>query len=284
MKRFDIKVVNYLEQQSKLSILTTGLLLIFIIGTIDYFVIIDFSLSIFYLLPIVLVAWFAGFWYGLVISIVSLCSWLLNDFTITRFYYPYFRFWNTIVRFIFFSTIIYLLAALKTSYEREKHLAQTDALTGITNRRYFLNLLEHELNISLRYNRTFTIVYFDIDNFKTVNDRFGHAKGDELLKLVANTATQTIRQVDIFARLGGDEFALLMPETNFRASQTALQRLRNQLSAATERYSLPVTYSFGAITFVKPLNSVDEIIRNVDGLMYEVKNSSKNDIKHELYA
>ncbi|WP_036485876.1 GGDEF domain-containing protein [Myxosarcina sp. GI1] len=283
MKNFTVKIVNYLENQSKLSILTQGLILTLIIGTIDYFVVIDFSLSIFYLLPTVLVAWYAGIWYGLAISIISSCSWLINDFTVTKIYYPYFRFWNIVVRFIFFSSITYLLAALKTAYEREKRFAQTDALTGITNRRYFFDLLQQELNLALRYEKIFTVAYFDLDNFKLVNDRYGHAQGDELLKLIAEITTQTIRRVDIFARIGGDEFALLLPETDFAASQTALQRLQTELLMVMEFYSYPVTFSIGAITFVRQLNSIDEIIRSIDSLMYEVKSSSKNDIKHELY-
>ncbi|MGV2828910.1 GGDEF domain-containing protein [Myxosarcina sp. GI1(2024)] len=209
---------------------------------------------------------------------------MFNDLRITIDYYSDLRLLNTIVRLVFFLTITYLIAALKASYQREKNLAQTDGLTGIINRRYFLNLLRQELNLALRYEKIFTLAYLDLDNFKMVNDRFGHDRGDELLRLVARTTLQTIRQTDIFARLGGDEFALLLPETEFKDAQIALQRLQTKLLAAMERHSFPITFSIGAVTFLKPTNSVDEIIQKADALMYRVKKSGKDNLKHELYG
>lgn len=284
MNGLAVKILGYLEQRSRVSILIKGLLLIVIVGAVDYFIVLNFSLSIFYLLPIILVSWFAGIWYGLLISILSALSWLINDFGVTVNYFPYFRFLNTVVRLVFFCTITYLLSALKTAYERQKLLAQTDELTGIINRRYFLDLLQQELNQAVRYEKVFTVAYFDLDNFKIVNDRFGHDGGDNLLKLVANTTSREIRQADIFARLGGDEFALLLPETDFSSSQTALQRLQTKLLTAMERRAFPVTFSIGAVTFVRKPNSVDEIIQKVDDLMYEVKRRGKNNLNHELYS
>lgn len=107
--------------------------------------------------------------------------------------------------------MVHLLSELKKAYEREKILAHTDGLTKVYNRRYFLDILSLEAKRSIRYNHYLTLAYFDVDNFKPINDNLGHTQGDKLLCLIATTVKKNIRQTDIVARLGGDEFALLLP-------------------------------------------------------------------------
>ena len=214
---------------------------------------------------------------------ISTCGWFIAEFTAKSDTYIVLLIWNTIVRLIVFSTIAYLLSKLKFAYEQEKHLAQKDGLTGIVNRRFFLEILETEYKRSLRYQRIFTLAYFDLDNFKQINDHFGHQMGDKLLKLVAQTTQKRIRELDDIARMGGDEFALLLPETNYQNGKLVLARLQQQLTEAIAPYSPPVSLSIGAVTFLALPNSVDEILETVDSLMYEVKKSGKNGIKHQLF-
>ena len=182
-----------------------------------------------------------------------------------------------------FLTISYLLSNLKSAYEREKNLSQTDGLTKIVNRRFFGEILTLEYKRSLRYERCFTLAYFDVDNFKQVNDRFGHNTGDELLIIIAQTIEKQIRETDTVARLGGDEFALLLPETNYKAGQSILFRLQQQLTVAIAAYSPPVSLSIGAVTFLSLPNSIERTIEEADSLMYRVKKSGKNRLEHQVF-
>ncbi len=111
----------------------------------------------------------------------------------------------------------------------------------------------------------------------------GHIKGDELLCLIAHTVRNSIRETDIFARLGGDEFALLLPETDYQPAQLVLQRLQKKLSKAAKENSFEVDFSIGAATFLELPKSIDNMLERVDRLMYQVKNSGKNGLKHQLY-
>lgn len=269
---------------SKHYVRLSGLITVLLISIIDYFVVVDISLSILYLLPISFTSWYGRRWFSIVLVLISTIGWFIAELAAKSDTYIVLLIWNTTVRLIVFLTIAYLLSNLKSSYEREKHLAQKDGLTKIVNRRFFLEILQTEYQRSLRYECTFTLAYFDLDNFKEINDRFGHQTGDKLLKLVAQTTQQKIRELDTIARLGGDEFALLLPETNYESGKLVINRLQQQIMKAISAYSPPVSLSIGAVTFFTLPNSVDEILETVDSLMYEVKKSGKNGIKHQLYG
>ena len=103
-------------------------------------------------------------------------------------------------------------------YTRTKYLSITDELTGLSNRRCFDNTLEKEFLRALRYNNKLTLVMFDIDHFKTVNDTYGHPCGDYILKEVANAALQTFRKTDTVFRFGGEEFVVILTETDIKQS------------------------------------------------------------------
>jgi diguanylate cyclase (GGDEF)-like protein len=261
-----------------------GLIAVLLFGIIDYFVVVDISLSILYLLPLAFTSWYDDKkWFSIILVWISTISWFIAEYIAKSDTHLSLLIWNTTVRLIVFLTITYLLSDLRSAYEREKNLAQNDGLTGIVNRRFFLEILQLEYQRSLRYQCYFTLAYFDLDNFKEINDRFGHQTGDKLLKLVAQTSHKHIRELDTIARLGGDEFALLLPETNYQNSKLVLNRLQQQLLEAIAAYSPPVSLSIGAVTFLTSPNSVDEILETVDGLMYEVKKGGKNGIKHQLF-
>lgn len=260
-----------------------GLTAVLLISLVDYFVIVDISLSILYLLPIALVSWYESKRFSLLMVFICTIGWFIAELSAKSNMHLSILAWNTTVRLVVFWTIAYLLSDLKSAYEREKNLAQTDVLTGIVNRRFFWEKLQLEYQRSLRYNRCFTLAYLDLDNFKQINDRFGHQTGDKLLKLVARTMQRQIREVDTAARLGGDEFALLLPETNYISGKLVLERLQKNIMSVISAYTPPVSLSIGAITFVDLPDSVDRTINDVDALMYQVKNSGKNDIRHELF-
>lgn len=148
----------------------------------------------------------------------------------------------------------------------------------------FLELLSWEVERFRRHQRPLTLAYLDVDNFKTVNDSYGHSVGDQLLRSLSHTLKTNIRSVDIVARLGGDEFALLLPETDYRSAQVVVTRLQDKLLAAMAVKSFPVGFSIGVVTFLSLPESIDEMIELVDHLMYDVKNSGKNRLKHEVFS
>ena len=259
-----------------------GLLIVLIISIVDYIIVIDISLSILYLLPISLTSWYSTRWFSFILVLISTVGWFIAEFAAKTNLHWLLLFWNTAVRLIVFLTIAYLISSLKIAYEKEKKLARTDGLTGIINQRFFLELLRLEYKRSIRYDHCLTLAYLDLDNFKEINDRFGHYVGDKLLRLIAQTIQKQIRETDTIARLGGDEFALLLPETHYETGKVTLQRIQQILKTTIEVYYPQVSFSIGAVTFISLPDSVDLMLNKADSLMYEVKKSGKNRIKHHI--
>jgi diguanylate cyclase (GGDEF)-like protein len=172
---------------------------------------------------------------------------------------------------------------LRLALENEAELARLDPLTRLANRRAFFELLEAERSRTIRYGRPLTLVYLDLDAFKQVNDSMGHAVGDELLKTVANTLRTSLRASDTVARVGGDEFSLLLPESGLGTAEVVLRKLQSRLLTAMHEQHWPVTFSMGAVTFLRLPESCDEMLHAADQLMYEVKTHGKNGIAVETY-
>jgi diguanylate cyclase (GGDEF)-like protein/PAS domain S-box-containing protein len=165
---------------------------------------------------------------------------------------------------------------LRAALENEKNLSRIDFVTQIPNRRAFSEILQLEIKRSRRYRRPMTLAYVDLDNFKQVNDRFGHETGDDLLRLTAQTLRANIRATDTIARLGGDEFALLLPETDHQPACAVIAKLRGILLQTIEARHSAVTISVGLVTFAAPSDSIEEVIKIADDLMYSAKNQGKN--------
>jgi diguanylate cyclase (GGDEF)-like protein len=151
------------------------------------------------------------------------------------------------------------------------------------NSRVFYDLLQTEINRSQRYKDPFTIAYIDLDNFKTVNDDFGHTTGDQVLRFVVDQVKKHLRKTDVVARLGGDEFVLLLPETNQESAQIVLAKFQRDILAEMQQNNWPVTLSIGVLTCIDAPQAIEEVVRMVDGLMYSVKRGSKNGIEYATY-
>jgi diguanylate cyclase (GGDEF)-like protein len=241
----------------------------------------EIAFSIFYLIPVFYVAYFTGhrIW-TIIFCALGAAAWLAADLfggsTYSHFLIPV---WNMIMRFSFFIITGLLLIRQHELLEREHELARVDSLTNIGNTRYFYETCEREIHRSVRHNRPFVLIYFDVDNFKPVNDNFGHPQGDNLLRLIAVTTQSTIRKTDVLGRMGGDEFAVLMPELSLEQANLAIGRLQYALLNAVKRERYAVTFSFGMTVFYKPPNSVDEMISVADQLMYKAKKEGKNRVR-----
>jgi diguanylate cyclase (GGDEF)-like protein len=189
-----------------------------------------------------------------------------------------------IVRLGTFLIMTLILSALKKALEHEKELARTDPLTGVANGRYFITLADMEINRARRYKHSFTVVYIDLDNFKTVNDHFGHSTGDALLRSVAHTIRNNIRATDIVGRLGGDEFAILLPETGPEPAEVITHKVQKVNLDVMQKNEWPVTFSIGVVTFLGPPSTVDEMLKISDVVMYAAKKNGKNAIKYEIFG
>ena len=157
-------------------------------------------------------------------------------------------------------------------------LATTDSLTGINNRRNFFVLAKDEIARSRRYQRPLTVLMIDIDRFKDVNDKHGHAIGDKVLQALAQACITTLRETDVFARLGGDEFVILLPETDDGREQAdrlrrTIERMRTSLDDDTD---LAITVSIGVASARPEDETIDDVFARADEALYEAKQTGRN--------
>jgi diguanylate cyclase (GGDEF)-like protein len=277
-------MLEHFEKSSSLFWMLTGFGVVICIGIADILTGSELAFSVFYLIPIVLVTWFSGRNPGLFISGTSAVMWFIaDDWAGQSYSQPVIRYWNTVVRLSIFVLVTILLPALK-ALEREKSLARTDYLTGVANRRHFFELAQRELDRSQRYEHPITMAYIDLDNFKTVNDEWGHRTGDKLLCAVVDRAKSQLRSTDTIARLGGDEFVILLPETDQVAAKTAISKIQDVLMDEMRLNGWPVTFSIGVLTCLETQIPMDDLIKRADGLMYSVKKNGKNAIAYAVSA
>jgi diguanylate cyclase (GGDEF)-like protein len=278
------KIIQHLSEQPKSDLMAIGIIGVILVGYANHQAGLEFSASIFYLLPVSLVSWCAGRREGVFIALCSSVSWYVAEFYAGRDYsHPLIYYWNMVVMFGFFLTMSFTLSGLNKALDKEKKLARADSLTGVANARYFSELAAREVERCRRYRHPLTLVYLDCDNFKFVNDQFGHQTGNQLLRLLASSIQSNTRSTDIVARMGGDEFAILMPETGEQILPQALERLKTRLVKALQDAGYPVTLSVGAAIYLFPPESVDEVIRTADRLMFLAKNQGKNRIKYQVF-
>ena len=281
-----MRLLDALESAPKGSrpfLALAGVLAIGALGFVDYRTGYELASSLFYLLPIAFLTWAIGRRTGIAASVLAAAVWMTADAGAGHVYsYSAILFWNTALRLGFFLATTLLLAALKDSLRQERRLSQLDPLTGAANGRRFLEILQAESERSGRYQRPFTLVYLDVDDFKQVNDRYGHNAGDAVLRCVAAVARSHLRTTDTVARLGGDEFALLLPETGRKAARAALTKLRSTLNERTLQEGPAVTFSMGALTCRGTACGPDALLTLADKLMYRVKREGKDNAVFDL--
>ncbi len=170
---------------------------------------------------------------------------------------------------------------LQQSFALEQQLARKDDLTGLFNRRHFLELADREFGASVRYRRPLSILMIDTDRLKLVNDSFGHKAGDKMLVTVARTAAAQLRAADVMARYGGDEFIILLPQTGAQEAFPIAERIRESVAAArleNERGSFTVTLSIGIADMIREPRdaSVQDVVQRADKVLYAAKTAGGN--------
>lgn len=280
-----MKIIQQLEKWNKSTWLPLGLALIFAIGILDFITGYELAFSLFYLLPICAVVWFLGKRLGVLFSVLASIVWFFADYFSGHQYTDQITYiWNTIIRFTFFVVVTALLASLKEALERERVLSRVDRLTGALNGEYFHEIIRAERDRFIRYKHPFTLVYIDLDNFKMINDQYGHSTGDALLRKVVDTINEKTRMTDVVARMGGDEFAILLLETDSLTAQLVIPRVQQQLLNEMKKNQWSVTFSIGAITFTAAPTSTREIFKLADEQMYSVKRTGKNAVSYSVFS
>ena len=281
------RIMQFFSKLGKPQLILIACALIAGFGIVDYITGPELALSIFYLLPIMLVAWWLNRRSAVYVSIGGAMVWLLADVLSREWYVPpsipWIPYWNAVVRLGFFLIVTYILSELRQFTDREAERARTDYLTNAANLRSFYELAGDELSRARRFKRPLTLAYLDIDNFKFINDGLGHVAGDLLLRKVAETIRSSIRIIDKLARVGGDEFVVLFPETGPDSVNSVIERIQKGLRNVARENQWPITFSLGVLTCVKTPDSVDTMVTLADRLMYSVKATGKDGVKYEVF-
>jgi len=172
---------------------------------------------------------------------------------------------------------------LKIEKEKAEKLCRTDELTGIRNRRAAFEEGMNIFKLAKRYRLSASIIMLDVDRFKQVNDRYGHAIGDRVLVDFARAVERNIREVDIFGRIGGEEFILILPETGGAEATGFAERLRTVVSALNVRdgqgNGFGVTCSFGVAACDDGYNSFEQVLTRADSALYQAKMKGRNRVE-----
>lgn len=180
-------------------------------------------------------------------------------------YYPYHHSFILPLLIVMLTTVGVLIGRL---VHKLHYGAYTDVLTGLWNRRYFNRRLSEEMDRTKRNHTAFCLALIDVDNFKHINDTYGHSVGDESLSKIANILKQCTRSTDVITRLGGDEFAIIFPEADMNGVSAIAERMRHGIAKSTQCYQ--TTISVGVIV-VNDQSDVNLIFQEVDDLLFQAK-------------
>jgi len=203
-----------------------------------------------------------------------------DDYITKPFQYP-----ELLARIRAGKRIVDLQKELLETNKRLELLSITDGLTRLYNHRYFQDELARAFDESKRYNRPLSLAMIDIDFFKKVNDTYGHAVGDEVLKYVSRLFGESVRSTDLVARYGGEEFAVMMPETGLEDAVTFAEKIRHLLESnpvPTQAGALPVTVSIGVSSVPRSrIHSPKEMVVAADRALYRAKKGGRNRVEAE---
>lgn len=244
----------------------------------------DISFRLFYLLPVFLVTWRLGRLPGMLIATLNAVDWILiREESFNTSGHPALPVWNMTIEIGFFFVVVLLIDTIRRGWRNAERIAQVDHLTGAANRRHFRARLDAVVADCRNNRHAFSLVYMDLDNFKAVNDSYGHTAGDHVLRCTVAEIQAELRLQDMVARLGGDEFAVLLPNTDFDGTRPVVERIHARLRAVFSHSAWPVSVSIGAVAFEAIPGSSDHIIHLVDSLMYTVKMGGKDGLKVERW-
>jgi len=250
--------------------LAVGSVLITTIAALDGLTGPSISLGLLYALAIIAVAWLGSRRNGILVSgLAAVESLGAQVWSEGRLALP--AIWNAVTLLCVLTVITVLVALLRDSLVEQRNLATVDPLTSALNRRAFGLVAERERLRAGRNGSAITLAYFDLDNFKNVNDELGHATGDRLLRVFAASVRAGIRSTDILSRMGGDEFVLMLPDTDAKDAVIVVDRVRRILSDLCTNEDAQITASIGIATYRFPPSTIEAMVAGADELMYRAK-------------
>jgi diguanylate cyclase (GGDEF)-like protein len=233
-----------------------------------------------YFIPVIWTNWMVGWEAALAIACLDVLVWtLIFHFEPSRHPSAWPPAWNW-VRGIVFLTVAYMLSTFKRMADLERKWAFEDPLTGVANRRAFFHWATQEISRARRSGHPLTLALVDVDDFKHINDRWGHAHGDKVLVWIAKTFQSHLRSSDLLARLGGDELVILLREDAATGAQAVMQKVHGALQAASRELGVAVSVSIGVATFETAPPTVEDMLRAADRQMYHVKQKGKNNLEY----
>lgn len=173
----------------------------------------------------------------------------------------------------------------KEAEDKLRRLATTDPLTGLANRRFFMESADEALERSLRYERDLSLLMLDIDFFKNVNDMYGHDAGDDVLQGLAAAGLKILRKIDVFGRIGGEEFSVLLPDTGLEGAEMVAERLRREIEQTrmkTRAGELNITVSIGVASLNEEINTLEHLLKASDIGLYSAKHAGRNRVEVQL--
>lgn len=253
------------------------LLIIAVWGMIDLATGYEYSFSVFYLIPVSIAAWYDNKYITMLTIILSALTWLYADYSAGHHYsnsiIPY---WNACARLGFFSVVAFLLFKIKRSLSEMTLMAMKDSLTLLNNTRAFN--IEYQM-LKRRHSKkdqTLAVGIIDLDGFKSVNDTYGHSKGDDVLVEFAHVLKETTCMNDVVARMGGDEFVVILQDTNSQGIEDYAKRLRNKFLLSGLKQQYGVDFSMGIQVYAELPDNLDEATHQADQLMYQSKARGKS--------
>jgi len=259
--------------------------LIIVLLFVDF--LLPLSLTPFKIVPIVIAGMHVNIYWSIFLTTIACISGLISGIqNQTEIRDPFA--WTFICNSFIFATVAYYTNQLKTTIENEQRLARVDGLTGLANKRHFMDLLELEVHRHRRYskekNQVFSLLFIDVDEFKQLNDTYGHIFGDKVLQDIATIVKQaTARNIDVVGRVGGDEFAVLLPETDGTGAKILCQRIVKRVDQICRDKLAGIHISIGAVTFHTTPQNAERAIAEADSMMYLAKNNPIRHWIHRMY-
>lgn len=255
------------------------LLLTLLLSFIDIVTGAELTFTIFYLIPITLSVFLSGISLGISFSVLCSIVWIFSDI------YPGHAYsnllipvWNTLVRFVYFLLHTIMLSRLLQIMAEIQDNSFKDPLTKVYNWRYLEEYTNTLIKTANRNNSKIGIIYLDVDNFKKLNDSYGHTMGDQALITITEMVQKQIRSEDIFARLGGDEFSIVLANCSKSTAYGIINRIKDKVDIEINARGWGISLSIGCIIFSKLTSTINQMVKEVDDLMYTVKENGKNNI------
>lgn len=273
------KLHDFFLSQSRRTIILMLVCMVILFGWLDYITGFEIAFSFFYLIPGAIATWYISRNSGYILIVGSMVLWLIINRLVGETYSSeIIRYWNTLIRLVVFVFMIRLVDEFKHALYHQRLLAHTDYLTGIANNREFFFQAETELQRARRFEHPISLAYIDVDDFKRINDQFGHSEGDRVLQFIANEIQAVIRQTDTVARIGGDEFVVLLPDTDESGAGAIIQKITDTLRQGTQSLASLPTLSIGVVTYHKTPERAYDLLNRADEAMYDIKSHSKDGV------